>query len=88
MFGDVAVRLLKLMGHSGTVPGAILAEDVGAALSQLKLAVEAKSAGNEPSDIREDDSGEPAVSLANRALPLIELFTAAAAARCNVMWGK
>ena len=91
MFGDVAVRLLKLMGHSGTVPGAILAEDVGAALFQLKLAVEAgrtKSAGNEPSDIREDDSGEPVVTLASRALPLIALLTAAAAARCNVMWDK
>ena len=25
MFGDVAVRLLKMMGHSGTVPGALLA---------------------------------------------------------------
>ena len=28
MFGDVAIHLLKLMGHSGTVPGAIVAEDV------------------------------------------------------------
>ena len=26
MFGDVAVRLLQLMGHSGTVPGALLAD--------------------------------------------------------------
>ena len=38
MFGDVAVRLLKLMGHSGTVPGAILAEDVQAALECLVAA--------------------------------------------------
>jgi hypothetical protein len=27
MFGDVAVALLKMMGHSGTVPSAIRAED-------------------------------------------------------------
>ena len=33
MFGDVAVALIKLMGHSGTVPGAVLAEDVPAAQS-------------------------------------------------------
>ncbi len=26
MFGDIAIKLLKLMGHSGTVPGALLAE--------------------------------------------------------------
>jgi len=28
MFGDVAVRLLKMMGHSGTVPSALLARDI------------------------------------------------------------
>ena len=35
MFGDVAVRLLKMMGHSGTVPSAIVAADVPAALERL-----------------------------------------------------
>ena len=44
MFGDVAVRLIKLMGHSGVVPSAIFAEDVGAALCHLKQAVEAEVA--------------------------------------------
>jgi len=32
MFGDVALAMLKMMGHTATVPGAILAEDVPAAL--------------------------------------------------------
>jgi len=32
MFGDIAVTLLKMMGHSGTVPSAIRADDVPAAL--------------------------------------------------------
>ena len=36
MFGDVAVPLLKAMGHSGTVPGALLAADIPAALALLK----------------------------------------------------
>ena len=40
MFGDVAIRLLKMMGHSGTVPGALLAEDVPAALQRLEAAIE------------------------------------------------
>jgi hypothetical protein len=91
MFGDIAVRLLKLMGHSGTVPGAFLAEDVPAALARLKHAVEinkASSAASEPGGAEEDDSGERAVSLAHRALPLIELLTAATAAGCNVTWDK
>ncbi len=38
MFGDVAVRLLKMMGHSGTVPSALLAENVPAALGRLEAA--------------------------------------------------
>ena len=39
MFGDVAVRLLKMMGHSGTVPSAILAADIPAAVAKLEAAV-------------------------------------------------
>lgn len=91
MFGDIAVRLIKLMGHSGVVPSALLAEDVGTALCQLKQAVEAdkaEAAGKHSSQAEKDDSDPPVVSLANRALPLIELLTAAAAAKCNVMWDK
>ncbi|MGH8547967.1 MAG: DUF1840 domain-containing protein [Methylococcales bacterium] len=91
MFGDVAVNLIKLMGHSGTVPGAILAEEVDTALFKLKQALEADqatSAGSKPGPISEDDSDPPAVSLANRAWPLIELLTAAVAAKCNVMWDQ
>ncbi len=91
MFSDVAVGLIKLTGHSGTVPGAILADDVDAALVKLKQAVQANkaaSAANEPSQVSDDDSEPPAVSLANRAWPLIEMLTAAAAAKCDVMWDK
>ena len=90
MFGDVAVTLIKMMGHSGTVPSALLAEDVPAALARLKAAV-AKHA-NEPLDppggASWDDEDGQSVSLAHRALPLIELLTAAAAGRENVMWEK
>ncbi|NMS31594.1 DUF1840 family protein, partial [Vibrio parahaemolyticus] len=28
MFGDIALDMLKMMGHSGTVPGSISAQDV------------------------------------------------------------
>ena len=48
MFGDVAVRLIKLMGHSGTVPGALLAADVQAALARLEAAVEADTQSPKP----------------------------------------
>jgi len=88
MFGDVAVRLIKLMGHSGTVPGALLAADVQAALARLEAAVEADKQSPEPQPeaSAQSEDGEPAVSLSHRALPLIELLKAAATARCDVMW--
>jgi len=89
MFGDVAQRLLRLMGHSGTVPGALLAEDVPAALERLKSAVEtekAAPAAERSRDGQDEDANENAVSLRHRALPLIELLTAAVHENCNVMW--
>ena len=86
MFGDVAVRLLNLMGHSGTVPSALLAEDVQAALERLEAAVEADKQLSQPQESAEGEDDEPAVTLSHRALPLIELLKAAAKAKCNVMW--
>ena len=44
MFGDVAVRLLRMTGHSGTVPGAIAADDVAQSLAQLEAQVAAQTA--------------------------------------------
>ena len=40
MHGDAAVALLKGMGHSGTVPGAILAADLPDALARLQRMLE------------------------------------------------
>ena len=84
MCGDVALAMLKMMGHSTTVPGAILAEDVPVALSRLKAAIDAEKA-SPPLD-EDRDADEPVVSLAHRALPLINLLAAAAKAESNVMW--
>jgi len=88
MFGDVAVRLLKMMGHSGTVPGALLAEDVPAALARLQAAVAANEQLPEPQESAQSVDEEPTVSLAHRALPVIELLKAAAKEKCDVMWDK
>ncbi|KAA3623064.1 MAG: DUF1840 domain-containing protein [Proteobacteria bacterium] len=87
MLGDVAVRLLKIMGHSGTVPGALLAEDVPEALSRLQTAIEAIKQSPEPQGSEEEDD-EPSISLSSRALPLVELLKAAVTADCNVMWNS
>jgi hypothetical protein len=90
MFGDVAIKLLHMMGHSGTVPSALSADDVAPALKQLTEALAGHKAAN-PDDesIGDDFQGDPIerpVGLAQRAFPLVELLTAAAAAGQNVMW--
>jgi uncharacterized protein DUF1840 len=89
LFGDIAVRLLRLMGHSGTVPGAIMAEDIPNALQRLQTAIEDQPQSGEPDqDHEDDDDQEPPVSLAHRAVPLIALLQAAADANTNVMWER
>lgn len=85
MFGDVALTMLKMMGHSETVPGAILAADVPIALNRLKAAINVQKASSPVADESKEED-EPMVSIADRALPLINLLTAAAEAECNVMW--
>lgn len=85
MFGEVAVKLLNLMGHSGTVPSAIEPEDIPEALRRLRKGVAAAEAAEAKLENREDDE-EEAVSLKNRALPLIELLEASEKEQVPVMW--
>lgn len=91
LFGNIALTFLKIMGHSGTVPGAIRAEDVPAALQKLSKAVEDEPSPSELTPPQsttndEDDDNEPVVSLRHRALPLIELLQSAVESESNVMW--
>ena len=88
MFDDVAVPLLKLMGHSGTVPSAIMPEDIPAAVAKLKVAVAAQpdAPGPAAAEHGDQEEGELPVSLKQRAFPLIELLERAAARECEVVW--
>ncbi|MGI3104217.1 DUF1840 domain-containing protein [Vibrio alginolyticus] len=89
MFGDIALDMLKMMGHSGTVPGSISAQDVPCALSKLTSALSVKNAAEEnlPTDVdEEEEQAEPSVSLGRRAFPLIELLKSAIKEECEVMW--
>jgi hypothetical protein len=89
MFGNVAVPLLKVMGQSGTVPGALMPEDIPEALERLTAGVAANpDAPLDPERNQEqsDEDQESHVSLAHRAFPLIELLQAALADNKLVMW--
>ena len=83
LFGNVALAMLKMMGHTPSVPGAILVADVPAALSRLTAAIDAEKAAP---PVEDTDADEPVVSMAHRALPLMNLLAAAAKAESNVMW--
>jgi len=88
MFGSVAQKLLLLMGNSGTVPGAILADDVPDALNRLQHAIDhgpSKTSIKQPSASNDEDD-EPEVSLIHRAIPLIALLENAVKHHRNVMW--
>ena len=90
MFGDIAQALLALMGHSGATPGALAAAEVAPALACLQQAL---AAGHQPpapatdqADSETEDDPPTPIPLTTRALPLIELLTAADKADAPVLW--
>ena len=91
MLDNVAVALLKMAGHTGTVPGALLAGDIRPAIARLKEATacagpNGQSEQNVP-PITENADTMP-VGLRSPAYPLIELLTAAARQHCDVSWER
>ena len=86
MFGDVAKKLLEMMGHSGTIPSALAVDDLPDALERLRAAVAAAApADGDDADFDGDPIDRP-VGIAQRAFPLIEMLEAAIADRQPVMW--
>ncbi len=92
MFGDVAVTLLRMAGHSGTVPSAMLAGELPSALARLKRALAAAGDKDAGKPVRQAGGGEPdepaPVGLGLRAYPLIELLAASIEQECDVMWAE
>jgi hypothetical protein len=83
MFGDIALTLLKMMGHSGTVPSALLAKDIPAAVAQLKSGLAMTS----DTDATTKEEGEESrVSLRKRAFPLVELMERAVERGVDITW--
>ena len=80
-FADVAKRLLSLMGHSGTIPGAIKSENLPEALERLQAGLK-----KEKKVVENDDESEPEISLSKRAVPLISLLQAAIKKDKDILW--
>ena len=87
MFGEVGLKLIKLMGRRGTVPSAIGPEDIPEALQSLRKGVAEADAALEDQPPHEEEEGEERrVSLHNRAVPLIEMLEAAERDGVAVLW--
>ena len=93
MFGDVAKRMMELMGKNVTNQGIVTVEQLPDALARLRAAVDAEKASRAGSnDDEESESGSggnagPAVSLTQRATPLIELLEWSLKKKKPVTWG-
>lgn len=95
MFGDVARKLMELMGKDAAERGIVTVEQLPEAIERLKAAVsddKAKHAGLQDEDLpafeeAADGSKRPYVSLARRAIPLIELLEWSLKKQVPVVWG-
>jgi hypothetical protein len=94
MTGVVGDRMMAIIGRAPSPKGVFTPEQLGAAIEALQAAITAeKLAPQQPTteshdkdDEASDNTGDE-VSLAQRALPLIELLSLARAAGKPVTWG-
>jgi hypothetical protein len=90
MTAPVAERLLEIVGKSAGPQGIFTVEQLGPAIAALQAAVERERAeAPPPADDDDDRPRDPAraVTLAQRAWPLVDLLRAAQRAEQVVTWG-
>ena len=95
MFGDVAHKMMELMGKEPTAQGIVTVDQLPEALARLRAAVDTDKA--RLAAMNEDDRPEfeqtpdgqkrAFVSLTQRAAPLIELLEWSLKKQKPVMWG-
>lgn len=84
MFGDVARRMMEILGKEPAVMGVVTVDELPTAIEKLKAAIGA--------DVRparqtaEDGADESFVSVTQRALPLLELFEHSLKREVPVLW--
>ena len=85
MFGDVAMKLIRLMGRRDTVPSAMYPEDIPDALDKLRSGLLLEETA-ESDVVTNDEDEEEQVGIQIRAMPLVELMVAAEKEQVPVMW--
>lgn len=95
MFADTARRIFQIIGKAESPRGVITADQVADALERLSAAVEQdkEQLKAAEAEARAADRGEPqmqgarAVTLGQRAFPLLEMLRAAARKKADITWG-
>jgi len=95
MFGDVAYKLMEVMGKEPGPKGIVTVEQLPDAIARLKAALAADkirhaelAASDAPKFEKAPDGSErPVVSLTQRAVPLIELLELSLKKQTAVVWG-
>jgi hypothetical protein len=95
MFAETARRIFEIIGKTDAARGVITAEQVPDALQRLSAAVDEekeqlKAAAEQSHDA--DRRGDPttvaqAITLGQRAFPLLEMLRAAQKKRVDITWG-
>ena len=97
MQGEPAVALIRLGGHSGTVPSAVLAAELPGFLAKLQAGLELQgdqvsppAPVNEPggSGADEDEPRERPIKLRLRAVPLLDMLNTAIRQQSDLLWEK
>ena len=97
MQGEPAVALIRLGGHSGTVPSAVLAAELPGFLAKLRAGLELQGDQvSPPAPIQKtggtwEDDQEPRerpIKLRLRAVPLLDMLDTAIKQQSDLLWEK
>jgi hypothetical protein len=94
-FGDVAKRMMELMGKDPDDKGIVTVEQLPDAIARLKSAIEEDKTMHRQQVLEEERGTEadgkggsrPSVSLTQRALPLLSMLEESLAEKKPVVWG-
>lgn len=90
MFGEVAKRMLEIIGKEPGERGVITVHQMPEAIARLRAAIAEDKARHRPDGRENDESADsqgPRVSLAQRAIPFVEQLELSLQRGKPVLWG-